>query len=145
MEVNINYNIIKSLHIISMTTWMAGLFYLPRLFVYHSQCDKNGTQDLTFRIMEKKLYKYIMSPSLVITWVCGLVLTNLYNTIEFWLLIKFILVLILTFFHIYCGNIIKVFNKGENKKKDKYYRIFNEVPTILFIFIIFLVVFKPII
>lgn len=146
MDIATIYDLIKSFHIIFMTTWMAGLFYLPRLFVYHASIKKNSSSYKTFTVMEKKLFLYIMNPSLVLTWLLGLSLIHLTGSFsEFWLLVKLILVMMITVFHIYCGRLVKEFEKKKNKKNDKYFRIINEVPTIIFIVIIFLVVFKPLI
>ncbi len=129
-----------------MTTWMAGLFYLPRLFVYHSLAKKNSDQYQTFIVMEKKLYRYIMNPSLILTWFFGITLIYVTESFgEIWLIVKFILVTILTVFHIYCGKVISKFIKKENTSEDKYYRTINEIPTIIFIVIIFFIVFKPLI
>ena len=143
MDVVFQYNLLKSLHIIFMTTWMAGLFYLPRLFVYHSMSKKSSEKDKTFQIMEKKLQLYIMNPSLVGTWLFGIILISILDDIEKWLLIKFFLVLGMTFFHFYCNEIRKIFQNGENKKTSVFYRIINEIPTLLFIAIVILAVFKP--
>jgi len=144
MEITTIYNLLKSFHIIFMTTWMAGLFYLPRLFVYHSSTKKNSNQYQTFVLMERKLFSYIMNPSLILTWLFGAALIHITQSFdEAWLLLKIIFVIFLTVFHIYCGKIIKNFKKKKNTNKEKFYRIINEIPTIIFITIIFLVVLKP--
>ena len=146
MEITTTYNLLKSFHIIFMTTWMAGMFYLPRLFVYHSSVRKSSNQYQTFITMERRLFLYIMNPSLIFTWFCGIGLIHITESSdETWLLIKLILVILLTVFHIYCGKVIKKFKEKENTKNEKYYRIINEIPTIIFIAVIFLVVFKPLI
>ena len=146
MEITTTYNLLKSFHIIFMTTWMAGMFYLPRLFVYHSSVRKSSNQYQTFITMERRLFLYIMNPSLIFTWFCGTGLIYVTDSsAEMWLLIKLILVILLTVFHIYCGKVIKKFKEKENTKSEKYYRIINEIPTIIFIAVIFLVVFKPLI
>ena len=144
MDIELFYNILKTLHIIFMTTWMAGLFYLPRLFVYHSASKKNSETDKTFQIMEKKLLTFIMNPSLIGTWIfgLGLISINLEN-IQIWLKLKIILVLFITIFHIYCIRIIRIFKMGKNQKTENFYRFFNEIPTLIFILIVCLVVFKP--
>ena len=127
-----------------MTTWMAGIFYLPRLFVYHSTATTSSKQYKTFIIMERKLYFFIMNPSLFLTWIFGLWLVYITEShAENWLKIKFLLVTVMTIFHIYCGKMIKEFAKNKNTKNEKYFRIINEIPTLLFIVIIYLVVFKP--
>ena len=144
MDIDLSYNFLKTVHIISFTTWMAGLFYLPRLFVYHSMEKINSRTYSTFSIMEKKLFKYIMNPSFIVTFISGLVLvlqTKQYE--ERWFILKFILVIFMSVFHMYCAKIRISFEKMSNKKDEKYFRIINEIPTILFLGIVFLVVFKP--
>ncbi|MDC3090976.1 protoporphyrinogen oxidase HemJ [Rickettsiales bacterium] len=143
MDIEFYYKFAKTLHIIFFTTWMSGIFYLPRIFVYHSECKIKSEQDSTFKIMEKKLYAYIMNPSLLGTWVFGIILVIITEEVEKWLLLKFFLVVGITFFHFYCSKIIKMFQKGENKRNHKFYRIINEIPTVLFIFVVILVIFKP--
>ena len=143
MEINY-YNILKSLHIIFFTTWMAGLFYLPRLFVYHTKISKKDKNYQTFIIMERKLMRYIMNPSMILTWVFGVLLTyeiSVYD--QLWLNLKFVFVFLLSVFHMYCARIRKNFEGGKNDKTESFYRWVNEVPTTLFIIIVFLVVFKP--
>ena len=121
MEITTTYNLLKSFHIIFMTTWMAGMFYLPRLFVYHSSVKKNSNQYQTFIIMERRLFMYIMNPSLIFTWFCGVGLIRITESSDvMWLSIKIILVILLTAFHIYCGKVIKKFKEKENTKKEKY-------------------------
>jgi|TARA_B110001452_G_scaffold264259_1_gene266994 protoporphyrinogen IX oxidase len=140
------YLLFKALHLIAVISWMAGLLYLPRIFVYHSEADKEKSQNKTFKTMERKLYNYIMMPSMFFTWIFGLGLIhtlgfNIFS--ELWMQIKIVSVLLLTFFHFYLGACIKSFFHDENTKAAKFYRIINEVPTILLIIIIFVVVFKP--
>ena len=138
------YNLLKFFHIIFITTWMAGLFYLPRIFVYHSKAQINSQQYKTFLTMEQKLMKYIMNPSLIFSWIFGILLTiNLEIQNELWLNIKFLMVFLMSVFHMYCAKLRKIFEKGENKNTEKFFRGINEIPTILFIIIVFLVVFKP--
>jgi putative membrane protein len=137
------YEIIKVLHIISVICWFAGLFYLPRLFVYHVNCHDNSTDML--KTMERKLFNYIMKPSLIATWIFGVWL--LYLTPEWysdgWIHLKLICVIILSTYHYKCGKFVKVFEKNKNTKAEKYYRYFNEIPSVLLIIIVFLVVLKP--
>ncbi len=145
MEFNL-YNTLKYLHIIFFTTWMAGLFYLPRIFVYHSKAKNNSVEYNTLMIMETKLLKYIMNPSMILTWIIGtalLVHIQAYNQV--WLNIKFVLIILMSIFHMYCARVRKSFENKKNKRSEKFYRIINEVPTILFLIIVFMVVFKPII
>ena len=138
------YNILKFFHYVFFTTWMAGLFYLPRLFVYHSQSKKNSTEYKTFIIMERKLLKYIMNPSLILTWIVGLGLVISEEVYGFlWMNLKFLCVILMTSFHMFCGNIRRNFVNGTNLRTHNYYRIINEIPTVIFILILGLVVFKP--
>ena len=143
MDLEFYYKLAKTFHIIFFTTWMAGIFYLPRIFVYHSECKVKSQQDETFQIMEKKLYLYIMNPSLLGTWFFGIILIVITEEVEKWLLLKFVLVLGITIFHFYCSKIRKIFQEGKNKRSHKFYRLINEIPTVLFIFIVILVIFKP--
>lgn len=137
------YETIKALHLIAIICWFAGLFYLPRLFVYHVHCHKHSNEML--KTMEYKLFNYIMTPSLVATWVFGLWL--LYLIPEWfssgWMHIKLTLVVILTIYHQKCGKLVRVFGEDKNIKTEKFYRYFNEIPTILLISIVFLAVLKP--
>ena len=139
------YLLFKSLHLISVISWMAGLLYLPRIFVYHSEAD-HESQKKIFKIMERKLYNYIMMPAMLLSWLFGVLLIHsLGITIffELWMQIKIILVLILTFYHFLLGKYLNNFALDDNHKSSKFYRIINEVPTIILIIVIFLVVFKP--
>tara|TARA_A100001015_G_C14838978_1_gene651689 strand:- start:40 stop:417 length:378 start_codon:yes stop_codon:yes gene_type:complete len=123
---------------------MAGLFYLPRLFVYHSSCEKNSDQYVTFTTMEKKLLRFIMNPSMFLTWFLGIALALLNNYfLTTWLIIKITLVVLLSVFHMYCAKIRKDFEVYNNEKEESFFRIINEIPTILFILIVLIVVFKP--
>ena len=124
---------------------MVGLLYLPRLFVYHNDKKKMTEIDVTFLLMEYRLLKYIMHPALILTYVLGLVLTyeNSYLLSEKYFLLKLILVLILSLFHIYLSILYKDFKKGYRYKKTKFYRIINEIPTLLMIVIVILITVKP--
>ncbi len=145
MEINF-YNLLKFFHIVFVTTWMAGLFYLPRLYVYHSKTSIKSSEYKTFIVMEQKLMKYIMNPSMILTWLFGLLLVvNLETYDQFWLKLKFVFVFFMSIFHMYCAKIRKSFENETNKKDEKFFRWINEVPTILFLIIVFLVVFQPII
>ena len=133
---------IKVIHIISVISWMVGLLYLPRLFVYHSENITNKDITSTFKIMEYRLYRFIMNPAMMVVWLSGLVL--LYdNGIETWLSIKFLLVLVMTSFHIFLKRCINNFELESNQYSSKFFRIINEIPTVLLIFIVILVVLKP--
>tara|TARA_R110000868_G_scaffold218576_1_gene468968 strand:- start:113046 stop:113480 length:435 start_codon:yes stop_codon:yes gene_type:complete len=141
----IDYNIIKSLHIIAIICWFAGLFYLPRLFVYHTMAEPKSSESTMLKTMERKLYRYIMQPSMVFTWVFGLWLVFLTPEWmqEGWMHTKLLFVVALTGFHHICGVYVKKFANNSNLKSEKYFRIFNEIPTIILIIVIFLVVLKP--
>ena len=144
---NSYYLLIKSFHIISFTAWMAGMFYLPRLFVYHSENKINKHTYEKFLVMERKLLKVIMNPAMILSWLFGLILIHsigIQSFGEFWLIAKIGLVLILTFYHFFLFNCLKNFSLDRNERSSKFYRVINEVPTVLLIVIIFLVVFKPI-
>jgi len=140
------YLTFKALHLIAIISWMAGLLYLPRIFVYHSETIKNKEQSETFKLMEKRLYFYIMNPAMILSWVFGILLihTQGIESLGFlWMKIKLGLVVILTAYHFYLLIFLKDFQLDNNIKTSKFFRIINEVPTILLIFIIFIVVFKP--
>ena len=141
------YLLFKSLHLISVISWMAGLLYLPRIFVYHSQ---NNTQQIiseVFKVMEKKLFFYIMTPAMILSWVFGLILIHEIGFDKLgqtWMILKSIFVILLTFYHFYLGRILRQFKEDLNTHTHKFYRLINEIPTLLLILIIFVVIFKPI-
>ena len=140
------YLLFKSLHLISVISWMAGLLYLPRIFVYHSETINNKEQSETFKLMEKRLYFYIMNPAMILSWIFGVLLihTQGIESLGFlWMKIKLGLAVILTAYHFYLLIFLKDFQANNNIKTSKFFRIINEVPTILLIIIIFVVVFKP--
>jgi len=136
------FNIIKTIHIISVISWMAGLLYLPRIFVYHSDPLITKDTSSTFKIMEKKLFNYIMIPAAMLTWITGVSMIY-YSGLQNWLTLKIIFVLALTVFHLYCGRWLNLFALDKNINSDKFFRIRNEFPTIIMIIIIITVVFKP--
>ena len=133
---------VKAFHIISMVTWFGGLFYLPRLFVYHAMCDEQAGSE-RFKIMERKLFYGIMTPGAVLTVVLGLWLWFGYGFSGTWMHIKFALVLVLIAYHIYCGKLLRDFKHDRNTRSHVYYRWFNEFPVLLLIAIVILVVVKP--
>ena len=140
-------NLIKTIHIISVISWMAGLLYLPRIFVYHvKNLEKKETTDV-FEVMEKRLYFYIMRPAMILSWSFGIILIYI-NGIDIfsqlWMHIKLGLVVLLTIYNEYLGICLKSLKSNNNTKSSKFFRIINEVPTIILIFIIFIVIFKPI-
>ena len=141
-----NFNLLyKALHLIAVISWMAGLLYLPRIFVYHSEA-KHDSEVETFKVMERKLYNYIMMPAMILSWFFGILLIHsLGFTVfsELWMQIKSIAIIILTHFHFYLGKHLRLFSSNSNKKSSKFFRIINEIPTILLIIIVFVVVFKP--
>ena len=141
------YLLFKSLHLISVISWMAGLLYLPRIFVYHSQNSSKPIMTEVFKVMEKKLFFYIMSPAMILSWLFGLLLIHEIGFEQLgqkWMILKLIFVIILTFYHLYLGRILEQFRLDLNKHSHKYYRFINEIPTLLLILIIFVVIFKPI-
>jgi putative membrane protein len=124
---------------------MAGLLYLPRIFVYHSEA-KHELQTEIFKVMEKKLYNYIMMPAMILSWTFGVLLIHSLGfsvLMELWMQIKILSVLILTHYHFYLNKHLKLFALNTNKKSSKFFRIINEIPTLLLIVIVFVVVFKP--
>ncbi len=136
------FNILKTIHIFSVISWMAGLLYLPRLFVYHA--DKKITKETseTFKIMERRLFKFIMTPAFVFTWLTGLAMIH-YLGLDIWLILKILFVFILTGYHFFCQICLQKFTTDQNTYSPKFFRITNEVPAVILIFIIILVVFKP--
>ena len=140
------YLLFKSLHLISVISWMAGLLYLPRLFVYHAETSNNNEKKETFKLMEKRLFLYIMNPAMALTWLFGILLIysiGLESFSFFWFQLKSVMVLLLTFYHFFLFYCLKSLSQDYSKYSPKFYRIINEVPTILLIGIIFIVVFKP--
>jgi putative membrane protein len=136
---------IKALHIIFVIAWMVGLLYLPRIFVYHSRSVKNSQESETFKIMERRILKAIMYPAMIFVWITGLYLAHYYGDFHsHWLQIKVLLVLTLTGFHGYLSRQVRIFRVDANKHSTLFFRVLNEVPTILMISIVVLVVVKPI-
>jgi len=136
------FSILKSVHIFSVIAWMAGLLYLPRIFMYHADANIMKETSETFKIMEKKLFSIIMTPALIFTWVSGLSMTHFLG-IDTWLIIKLLFVFLLTIYHLLCRKWLRDFADDNNKIKPKFFRITNEIPAIFLIAIIILVVFKP--
>ena len=139
------YLLFKSLHLIAVISWLAGLLYLPRIFVYHAEATHESQKDI-FKIMEKKLYNYIMMPAMLLSWLFGVLLIHSLGFAvfsELWMKIKIILVTVLTFYHFLLGKYLTDFSSDSNQKTSKFYRIINEVPTIILIVVVFVVVFKP--
>ena len=141
------YLLFKSLHLIAVISWMAGLLYLPRIFVYHSQNNAQPIISEVFKVMEKKLFYYIMTPAMILSWIFGLILIHEIGFDKLgqkWMILKLIFVVLLTLYHLYLGKILDQFKLDSNKHSQKFYRYINEIPTLLLILIIFVVIFKPI-
>tara|TARA_B100001250_G_scaffold399539_1_gene409039 strand:- start:331 stop:771 length:441 start_codon:yes stop_codon:yes gene_type:complete len=136
------YYWIKTIHIVFMVAWMAGLLYVPRLFVYHKENYEIDVITNIFKVMEKRLYFYIATPSLVIVWITGLILGSRLG-FDNWLLIKIGLVILMTFYHGFIGYHLNKFNINSQIKTAKYFRLINEIPFLLLLLIVILVVFKP--
>ena len=143
------YLLFKSIHLIAVISWMAGLLYLPRLFVYHSESVKNKKPEVlmsTFKIMERRLFIYIMNPAMIISWILGVLLIHTIGMDNFgflWLQLKLLFVIILTIYHFFLFQCLRKFAESNNSYSPKFYRIINEIPTVILIAIIFIIVFKP--
>ena len=143
------YLLFKSVHLIAVISWMAGLLYLPRIFVYHSEAVQNNkSEDLieTFKVMERRLLVYIMNPAMIVSWIFGILLIHTIGMDNFgtiWLQLKLAFVIILTIYHFFLFQCLRKFSENNNIYSSKFYRIINEIPTILLIGVILIVVFKP--
>ena len=140
------YLLFKSLHLISVISWMAGLLYLPRIFVYHAENSEDRNISDVFKVMEKKLYFYIMTPAMILSWIFGLLLIHsigFHQLGQTWMVLKIIFVIFLTLYHFYLGKTLNQFKFDQNTHSHKFYRLINEIPTILLILIVFVVIFKP--
>ena len=142
-----SYLLFKSLHLIAVISWMAGLLYLPRIFVYHVENLNDQNSSSIFKTMERKLFFYIMMPAMILSWIFGFILIPTIGTDVFftlWVKLKLLFVILLTIYHFYLFKLLKDFSLNRNTKSSKFFRILNEVPTILLILIVFIVIFKPI-
>ena len=143
------YLLFKSIHLIAVISWMAGLLYLPRIFVYHSEAvSNNKSEDLmsTFKVMERRLFIYIMNPAMIISWIFGVLLIHTIGIDNFgslWLQLKVHMVLVLTIYHFFLFQCMRKFAENNNPYSARFYRIINEIPTILLILIIFIIIYKP--
>ena len=140
------YLLFKSLHLISVISWMAGLLYLPRIFVYHAENNDDRKLSDVFKVMEKKLYFYIMTPAMILSWIFGLLLIHSIGFQQLgqtWMILKIIFVILLSLYHLYLGKTLNQFKFDQNTHSHKFYRLINEIPTILLILIVFVVIFKP--
>ena len=143
------YLLFKSIHLIAVISWMAELLYLPRIFVYHSEAvENNKSEDLmsTFKVMERRLFIYIMNPAMIASWIFGVLLIHtigINNLDSLWLQLKLLFVILLTIYHFFLFNCVRKFTGNSNSYSPRFYRIINEIPTVLSIGIIFIIVFKP--
>ena len=143
------YLLFKSIHLIAVISWMAGLLYLPRIFVYHSEAVQNNkSEDLmsTFQVMERRLFIYIMNPAMIVSWIFGALLIytiDIDNFGSLWLQLKLLFVIILTIYHFFLFQCLRKFDENNNSFSPKFYRIINEIPTVLLIAIVFIIIFKP--
>ena len=141
------YLLFKSLHLIAAISWIAGLLYLPRIFVYHVENKEKKVVTDVFEVMERRLFFYIMRPAMILTWVFGLSLIHI-NGIEIfsqlWMQIKIVLVILLSAYNDYLGRCFAALKNSTNTKSAKFFRIINEIPAVILIIVVFLVIFKPI-
>ncbi len=138
------YDWVKALHVIAVISWMAGMLYLPRLFVYHCEAERGSKRSETFKIMERRLLKVIINPAMIVTWLAGLYLAWAGHWLSAgWLQLKFVLVLALSGVHGFFSRCVKDFAADRNVRSQRFFRIINEVPTLLMIAIVVLVVVKP--
>lgn len=136
---------IKAVHVIAVVSWMAGLLYLPRLFVYHAEAPAGSELSETFKIMERKLLRVIMNPAMIVTWAAGLALVYANEALwtQGWFHAKALLVVLMTGFHMYCARWRKVFLADSNTRSHKFYRKINEIPTVLLVLIVILAIVEP--
>lgn len=137
---------IKALHVISVISWMAGLLYLPRLFIYHVDAERGSVQSETFKTMERRLYRAIMTPAMLASWIFGLWLLFIYDAFDFsfgWSWLKILLVIALTGMHGFLGRCRRDFANDANLHSTKFYRVINEVPTVLMVVIVIMVIVRP--
>lgn len=138
------YEWVKVCHIVSVISWMAATFYLPRLYVYHADSAVGSDQSETFKIMERRLLRGIMNPAMIATWVFGIWLMILLEAWQDgWFMAKFFLVLLLSAYHGSCVKWMKEFEQDERKRTSKFFRFVNEMPVVVMIFVVILVVVKP--
>jgi len=140
------YPWVKSVHLMAVIAWMAGLFYLPRLFVYHTQSAVGSDQDALFKIMERRLLRAIMNPAMIVAWLLGITLVLTPGVMSWtagWWHVKFASVLAMTWFHMHLAGQRKVFERGDRPRTERYWRAMNEVPTLLMIAIVLMVIAKP--
>ena len=142
-----SYLLFKSLHLIAVVSWMAGLLYLPRIFVYHVENEEKKEATDIFEVMEKRLFFYIMRPAMILTWIFGLILIYLNGIqifFQLWMQIKIVLVIFLSAYNDYLGRCLIALKNSTNTRSAKFFRIINEIPTVILIIVVFLAIFKPI-
>ena len=143
------YLLFKSIHLIAVISWMVGLLYLPRIFVYHCEAVANNKSEnlmSTFKVMERRLFIYIMNPAMIASWIFGVLLIHTIGIDNFdflWLQLKLLFVVILTIYHFFLFQCLRKFTNNSNSYSPRFYRIINEIPTGILISIIFIIVFKP--
>ncbi len=135
----------KSIHVISVISWMAAMLYMPRLFMYHTKAKTDSEMDKTFQIMERRLLRFIMNPAMIATYIFGLLTTYIYGflSLGMWFHLKMCAVLFLTVFHMFLARLRKDFEKGKNTHSENFYKVINEIPTVLMIISVVLVIVKP--
>lgn len=136
---------VKALHVIAVISWMAGMFYLPRLFAYHADAEKGSIQSETFKIMERRLYRVITTPAMIVTWIFGLAMVfgGMVDWSQGWPYVKAAFVLGLSGLHGYLGRALRAFANDANTRSSKFYRAINEIPTVVMIVIVVAVIVKP--
>ncbi len=142
----LHYDWLRAIHIIAVISWMAGMLYLPRLFVYHSDTAIGSDMSETLKIMERKLLRFIINPAMIITWIFGLLMLHARSGLfmsEPWMHVKLLFVVLMTAMHHVYTRHVKIFAKDENKKSAKYFRIINEIPAIFMIIIVIMAVVEP--
>ncbi len=138
------YAWVKAFHVIAVIAWMAGIFYLPRLFVYHADAEPGSDKSETFKVMERRLYNAIMTPAMVAVWLAGIVLaTSAHLWSEHWLVAKLVFVILMSAFHVWLGRRLREFAEDRNTRSARVYRLANELPTLLVIVIVVLVIVRP--
>lgn len=138
---------LEVLHILSVISWMAGIMYLPRLYVYHTRVDVGGDQDVMFQEMERKLLRVIMNPAMIATWIFGISLALSYGLdpmLDIWFSVKLAAVIGMTAYHMFLARVRKTFAAGTNARSEKFFRMINEVPAVLLIIIVTMVVVQPV-
>jgi putative membrane protein len=137
---------LKAFHVIAVISWMAGLLYLPRLFVYHAEAGADNERAEMLKVMERRLYRFIMTPAMILSWLLGLILAGLAVGFEagaIWFVLKFLFVIALTGIHGFLGRQVKVFGDDANQRPARFFRLLNEVPTLIMICVVILVIVKP--